>query len=52
MQKEIERTDRKQNITLLTKYLDSTRGEKKKDANKMSAKNLVQKYPALKIILW
>lgn len=52
MKNEMERTDKKQNITLLKQCLDETRGARKKDVgdrNKsMTTKDIINKYPALK----
>ncbi|XP_043478518.1 uncharacterized protein LOC122508915 [Leptopilina heterotoma] len=59
MKKEMERTDKKQYITLLKHCLDETRGARKKDVrdkNKaMTIKDIINKYPAFKkenLILW
>lgn len=48
MKKEMEKADRKQNITLLKTWLNCTRCARKSEACLQTAKVTLEKYPALK----
>lgn len=48
MRKEMEKIDRRHNITLLKTWLNFTRCSRNRETSKCTAKEILEKYPALK----